>query len=250
MALLEEGTSLAGSAHMRSTSAARVHTERARPVSVKPARCRREFLRFFRGGFRDETYAAWERDYKVAAHRAWNEVLERDAFRHLLREGRFATVANHAARVESRTNLLFSFEKMALRDAVRSPRGAKLFATGLYDFLYGRGPMPQRFARWRDAVAALPRRQTRVLTWPVLTVFPFIAEPRQHLFLKPKTTRVAADVYGFTLRYRSRPQWDTYASLLEFGARLRRDLRDLRPRDMIDIQSFIWVIGSDEYASM
>ena len=25
------------------------------------------------------------------------------------------------------------------------------------------------------------------------------------------------------------------------------DLRDLRPRDMIDIQSFIWVQGSDEY---
>ena len=25
------------------------------------------------------------------------------------------------------------------------------------------------------------------------------------------------------------------------------DLRDLRPRDMIDIQSFIWVQGSEEY---
>jgi hypothetical protein len=28
---------------------------------------------------------------------------------------------------------------------------------------------------------------------------------------------------------------------------VRRDLRDLEPRDMIDIQSFIWVQGSDEY---
>jgi hypothetical protein len=28
---------------------------------------------------------------------------------------------------------------------------------------------------------------------------------------------------------------------------VRRDLRDLRPRDMIDLQSFIWVQGSDEY---
>ena len=26
-------------------------------------------------------------------------------------------------------------------------------------------------------------------------------------------------------------------------------MRDLRPRDMIDIQSFIWVQGSDEYKS-
>jgi hypothetical protein len=39
-----------------------------------------------------------------------------------------------------------------------------------------------------------------------------------------------------------------YASLPEFAEVVRRDLRDLRPRDMIDIQSFIWVQGSDKYA--
>jgi len=35
--------------------------------------------------------------------------------------------------------------------------------------------------------------------------------------------------------------------LLNFAALVRRDVRDLRPRDMIDTQSFIWVQGSDEY---
>jgi hypothetical protein len=35
--------------------------------------------------------------------------------------------------------------------------------------------------------------------------------------------------------------------VLDFAAAVRRDLRDLRPRDMIDIQSFLWVQGSDEY---
>ncbi len=28
---------------------------------------------------------------------------------------------------------------------------------------------------------------------------------------------------------------------LEFARRVRADLQDLRPRDMIDLQSFIWV---------
>jgi hypothetical protein len=42
--------------------------------------------------------------------------------------------------------------------------------------------------------------------------------------------------------------WGRVATLLEFAAVVRRDLRDLRPRDMIDIQSFMWVQGSDEYA--
>ncbi len=57
----------------------------------------------------------------------------------------------------------------------------------------------------------------------------------------------AARAYGFDFQYQPRPQWATYASLLEFAAVVRRDLSDLRPRDMIDLQSFIWVQCSDEY---
>jgi hypothetical protein len=110
--------------------------------------------------------------------------------------------------------------------------------------------MQRRFERWIDVIESLPRRQTRVLTWPLVTVFGFIAQPRTHIFLKPNVTRTAARAYGFDFAYRSRPNWQTYASLLEFARTIRRDvsdMRDLRPRDMIDIQSFIWVQGSDEY---
>ena len=86
-----------------------------------------------------------------------------------------------------------------------------------------------------------------MLTWPLVTVFGFIAQPDVHIFLKPNVTRAAAREYGYDFRYHSRPTWETYASLLEFAAIVRRDLRDLRPRDMIDLQSFMWVQGSDEY---
>ena len=150
-------------------------------------------------------------------------------------------------RIEARTNLIFSFEKMALRDAVRSPTGARAFAEGLYDFLHGPGPNERKFDAWCGVVASLPRKQTRVLTWPVVTVFGFIAHPKVHMFVKPNVTRVAARAYDFDLHYRSRPSWEGYANVLDFARTVRRDLRDLRPRDMIDIQSFIWVQGSDEY---
>jgi hypothetical protein len=168
----------------------------------------------------------------------------------LLRAGEFAEVAARAVRVEqqSRHAMIFSFEKMALRDAVRSADGAQAFAQGLYAFLHGAEVSDAvRFERWCETVAALPRRQTRVLTWPLVTVFGFIAQPDRHMFLKPLVTRAAAQAYGFDFDYRSRPNWDTYRSLLEFAATVRRDQRDLRPRDMIDLQSFIWVQGSDEY---
>lgn len=80
--------------------------------SAGAARSRRKFLRFFPGGFQDETYQEWERAYK-----------------------------------------------------------------------------------W-EADEPLPRKQTRVLTWPLATVFGFLAQPDRHFFLKPNVTRQAARAYG------------------------------------------------------
>src|SRR3712207_338903 len=102
----------------------RTGVARSGAASEGAARCRRKFLRFFPGGFADEKYVAWERGYKWEAHEQWEEALNRAAHRSLLREGEFAEVAARAVRIESRTNLLFSFEKMALRGAVKIGRAS------------------------------------------------------------------------------------------------------------------------------
>jgi hypothetical protein len=216
-------------------------------ASKSASECRRKFLRFFPQGFQDQKYISWERGYKWEAHEQWNETLNRATYRSLLKDEEYAEIAARAVRLESRTNLLFSFEKMALRDAVKPLEGARSFAQGLDDFIYGAGSAQKKFERWCETVAGLPRKQTRVLTWPIVTVFGFIAQPDVHIFLKPNVTRTAAREYGYEFSYKSRPNWETYASLLGFADQIRRDHPDLKPRDMIDIQSFIWVQGSDEY---
>jgi hypothetical protein len=212
-----------------------------------PRGSRGKFLRYFPGGFRDSTYISWEREYKWSAHLRWVEHLNGARMRALLKAGEFEEIARRAVTIESRTNLLFSFEKMALRDAVRTAQGARAFAEGLHDFLHGRGSDETRFDRWVEVVGSLPRRQTRVLTWPLVSVFGFIAQPERHMFLKPNVTRRAANMYGFEFAYLSKPNWETYSCLLRFAEQVRKDQRGLKPRDMIDLQSFIWVQGSDEY---
>ncbi len=226
-------------------------TERPEKLTLArdgPARCRKKFLRYFPRAFEDARYIAWERGYKAQAHALWQEHLNESAFRRLLAREEFTTIAQTAARIESPRSLLFSFEKMALRDAVRSVEGAQAFSEGLFDFLHGAGDMDARFSRWVEAVSTLPRKQTRVLTWPLVTVFGFLAQPKTHLFLKPNVTRRAATAFGVEFRYESTPNWQTYAEYLAFARQVRRDISDLHPRDMIDIQSFLWVQGSDEYA--
>ena len=232
---------------IREAIGVRAVAKRPSSSATDALKCRRKFLRFFPKGFYDPKYIDWERGYKLEAHERWEGVLSQDTHRALIRDGEFAEVARRAVNIESRTNLLFSFEKMAVRDAVKVEAGARAFAEGLYHFLYGRGSDRAKFERWCEVVGALPRRQTRVLTWPVITIFAFLAQPEVHFFLKPTVTRTAALLYGFDFRYRSRPNWDSYSNLLEFARLVRADLRDLRPRDMIDIQSFLWIQGSDEY---
>ena len=94
-------------------SSGKAGTRRApsRTAAAGALRCRRKFLRFFPEGFQDDTYIAWERGYKWAAHGQWQESLDQASHRLLLRKKEFAEIAARAVRIESRTNLLFSFER-------------------------------------------------------------------------------------------------------------------------------------------
>ena len=56
----------------------------------------------------------------------------------------------------SRTNLLFSLEKMALCDAVRTGEGGRIFALGLLNWLYGDALLERHFDRFVDVVASCP----------------------------------------------------------------------------------------------
>ena len=216
-------------------------------MNRKRRACKAKFKRFFREGYRSRKYVDWERGYKWDAHLAWNEQLAKGTFQTLLDEGEFEEIAQRAVRIETKTNLLFSFEKMALRDAVKPRRGAEAFARGLYEYVYGTGSLRQRFEQFTPILEGLPRKQTRVLTWPLHTVFGMIGKPKEHIFLKPVVTKIAAEEYDFDFVYKSRPNWETYRSLLDFAEQVREDTADLGPRDMIDLQSFIWVQGSGEY---
>lgn len=215
--------------------------------SKKRKRCLKKFLYYFPKGFADATYKAWERNYKWEAHTAWEKSLNKRKYEELLVDRQYSEISLRAVRIETKTNLLFSFEKMALRDAIKLPEGAKVFATGLYDYLYGKGRLQERFENFTKALEFLPRKQTRVLTWPLHTVFGFIAKPNEHIFLKPRVTQAAAQAYDYPFMYKSRPNWETYKSLIGFAEQVREDTAALRPKDYIDLQSFIWVMGSDEY---
>jgi hypothetical protein len=145
-------------------------------------RMQKKFLYYFPHGFYDQKYLDWERNYKWDAHLAWKALLGRQKFESLFGRGEYQRIAATAVRIESRTNLLFSFEKMALRDAVKTERGATQFSKALFAFLHGSETPRTRFANYVMNLAELPRKQTRVLTWPLATVWFYSAAAKTYFF--------------------------------------------------------------------
>jgi len=130
------------------------------PVQKARIQCRKKFLYYFKKGFSDATYKAWERQYKLDAHFQFQQLLNKETYTQLLKQKKYSEIALTAVKIESRTNLLFSFEKMALRDAIKEPKGAKAFAEGLFDYIYGKETIEDRFNQFSEIVSTLPRKQT------------------------------------------------------------------------------------------
>ena len=205
-----------------------------------------KFLRKYPTGFTtDPSSPYWkdERGYKWEAHVAWNQLLDRATFKELIDAGKYREIANRAARVITPVNLVSKLEKAALQEGLASTAAAKAFAVSQYEFLHGKGPDKVRFTRLVEALHGLPQTKTATAKWTTATIVPFLARPERYLFLKPEVTKVAAERRGFALNYKPFPNWLTYSRLLELGKILMTDLSELKPRDMIDIQSFIWITG-------
>ena len=60
-----------------------------RLLSRDALRCRRKFLQFYPGGYRDRDYVELERNYKWNAHEKWCTTLDRITYSSLLRSKKF-----------------------------------------------------------------------------------------------------------------------------------------------------------------
>ena len=66
------------------------------------------------------------------------------------------------------------------------------------------------------------------------------------MFLKPEVTQDFAARVGhpFADAYTPRLEFPVYAALQDLTDRTAAELADLGPRDRIDVQSFIWIVGA------
>lgn len=200
------------------------------------------FLEKFPDGFYGERFARHERDYKVQAHEQALESLGETDLRTLLAEGAHEEIVQRALKIANTTNLIFPNEKMALKDGMQTGDARRDFAIALVNLLYGKEPPEERFMSFARVLEDVDAAK-----WTTFTYFPFIVHPSSHIFIKPTITQHVAELCAFEINYRPQLNWLTYKQVLKLAEHLRDQLAELKPRDMIDVQSFMWCVAPGKY---
>ena len=192
------------------------------------------FLKFFPEGFRSDYFASMERNYKVTAKRKLDE---NAPLADALTGAGFGEAVLSAYRA---TNLLSPFEKTAVGNVLRGANSDAV-VRAIAQFAHeGTGTTLEKLAR-----ILKPHDCAK---WTIATYLPFLWRPEVHMYLKPEATKDYATRVGHPLASLYEPQikFDVYTSLLDLANETARELSVLAPRDRIDIQSFIWVVGDYE----
>lgn len=202
------------------------------------------FLEQFPEGFYGQKFKEHEREYKDKAHTLAQELLGKEAFGALLESEDYAEIAKRALKVVNATNLIFPNEKMSLKDGLLEPVAQKDFCKALFLLLYGEESMEQRFISFAKVLENIDAAK-----WTTATYFLFIVQPSKYMFVKPTVMQCSAELCGFEINYKPQLNWLTYKSVLSFSEYLLSEISELKPRDMIDVQSFMWCIEPRTYQS-
>lgn len=198
-----------------------------------------QFIERFKGGLHGPVLEQCERQYKQQAHENFVSLLNQNDFKELMDSEQWDELADRIKKCHS-LNLLSKFEVIRFSDVLKDLQAQQDIGQGLYSLLYGNTPMQDRFKSYAAVLEAYECNK-----WPIITLPLFLRFPTEHMFIKPTVTKEAAKNRGFDIQYDSQLNWNTYNQVLLFSQDLFERLNaydnpDLHPRDMIDVQTFMW----------
>lgn len=181
--------------------------------------------------------------YKREASSKAANLLSAPDLRRLLEERQFDEILKRLEHIGRETNLLYQRVPMAgdLGILYQPNLDKAGFCAVLVDLLHGEGGTQVRLGRYLDWVekAGLPNQ------WTFPTYFLFMCHPETEIFIKPRVTARFLDRLGFQEQLKT-PSSSLYAAIRSFAHNLRNALADRGAKDMIDVQSVIWVAGQKE----
>jgi len=198
------------------------------------------FMAIYPDGFEDAGFIKTAREANQRGHKFCTQLLSQDELSRLIEDGNFDAVCDRARHVESTTNLLTKTERKVFHEALETPACQKLFSLGLAELFYGAETEEARFKHFLRTLGILHLNK-----WPFATLFGAIRYPQQFAFVKATAIQNGARALCWRINYKVDPNWKTYDAILRMCSYVRTNLIEegLMPRDLIDVQSFIYAIG-------
>jgi len=197
------------------------------------------FEQTYPGKFADEKFVDSDLRNKRAAQEVFTANFGEGRGAAMVDEGKHAEIASALDGIYRATNILSPFEVKAVHKAfVKGDESATKVLGFTLAFVSNPG-MPT-FKAMAEAVGQLPADGGKVFTWPIVTLLPFVADPKRYLALKPTNTELMAARMSYDLKYDSAPNWETYDFTLRMAAQLLEKLAPLGAKDMMDVQAFMW----------
>ncbi|MEI6046484.1 MAG: hypothetical protein WCS37_19205 [Chloroflexota bacterium] len=187
--------------------------------------------------FNDPDYLKKERDFKLLAVTKFHRLLSKERLGQLIADKQFERAKADIGQVCNRNVGGINFKLLSsenIKALVKAP--AKALITGMFDLLYGTGDFNQRFNAWVEVL------YKAYLNWHAATLYLMLLDQTRYLLVKPAPMQQLFKNLNCELEWEKQPNADFYQKLLLLGQELLKALKPLGARDMIDVQSFIWIV--------
>lgn len=202
------------------------------------------FLELFPGGLHGKRAQEEEREYKDKLAELARSLYAPDQLQKTLHARRYDDIVHLAGQLIKApgNNFPASFEKMKFADAMKTCARKEAFARAFCGWVLPAQPKEEAFKPLASELVSMG-----IAKWPIMTSWRFLLHPQTDALIKPENLQKAAKLSCFEINYKPDLNWLTYWSVLQFYEHVRGQISELAPKDMIDVQNFIWCIDQDQY---
>jgi len=198
----------------------------------------KHFLQNYENGFNGKKYKDRERIYKDEAHNLAIELLGQNKFKELLDTEQYQEISLRALKIINKTNLIFPNEKMSFKDGLKEDLKIKQFSNLLFELLYSSEKEQLNFEKWITFLESIEANK-----WTIASYFQFLIHPNKYIFIKPTITQEIAKISAYDIKYTPKLNWNTFNKVQKFSKYFKNNIQSLNPKDMIDVQSFMWCVS-------
>lgn len=214
------------------------------------------FDALFEGGFDGDRFIAEERGPKGVTGKAGLKEAAIAFTRASLSPEAFASstpevLFESARKVLQSTNIVFPVEGTVPFTAI-DPEGRVRAIEGLRQLLHGEGEYGQRLQRFIASVSLKDKAgNPKAVSWPFATVFGAMYNPVEYTCVKPTPFASQAVTLGLSIEGSQPVSQAGYRKFAEVATKTQELLRAAgrKPRDLMDVYSFIWRTHAEKPAA-